>query len=115
MLESFLALVNIFLFENATSVFMEVDNSIMQCADQSSVFKIYRFLNLPAKIYRCRFCVNGRPIRHFFHRFQNVPASCESSLSYNLAREASLGELVHYCHFHFSVFIGINISHQVQK
>ena len=28
----------------------------------------------------CRFHVNGRPIRHFFHRFQNVPASCERSL-----------------------------------
>ena len=30
----------------------------------------------------CRFRVNGRPIRHIFHRFQNVPAknvlfSCE--------------------------------------
>ena len=24
--------------------------------------------------------VNGRPIRHIFHRFQNVPASCERSL-----------------------------------
>ena len=29
----------------------------------------------------CRFRVNGRPIRHIFHRFQNVPASCERSLS----------------------------------
>ena len=28
----------------------------------------------------CRFRVNGRPIRHIFHRFQNVPASCERSL-----------------------------------
>ena len=24
--------------------------------------------------------MNGRPIRHIFHRFQNVPASCERSL-----------------------------------
>ena len=31
----------------------------------------------------CRFRVNGRPIRHIFHRSQNVPASCERSLSYN--------------------------------
>ena len=29
----------------------------------------------------CRFRVNERPIRHIFHRFQNVPASCECSLS----------------------------------
>ena len=28
----------------------------------------------------CRFRVNGMPIRHIFHRFQNVPASCERSL-----------------------------------
>ena len=25
----------------------------------------------------CRYRVNGRPIRHIFHRFQNVPVSCE--------------------------------------
>ena len=40
---------------------------------KSTVFKIYR-----QKM--CHFCVNGRPIRHIFHRFQNVPASCERSL-----------------------------------
>ena len=30
----------------------------------------------------CRFYVNGngRPIRHIFHRFQHVPASCECNL-----------------------------------
>ena len=28
----------------------------------------------------CRFRVNRRPIRRIFHRFQNVPASCERSL-----------------------------------
>ena len=28
----------------------------------------------------CRFRVNRRPIRHIFHRFQNLPASCERSL-----------------------------------
>ena len=27
------------------------------------------------------FRVNGRPIRHIFHRFQNVPSSCERSLN----------------------------------
>ena len=40
---------------------------------KSNVFKIYR-----QKV--CRFRVNGRTIRHIFHRFQNVPASCECSL-----------------------------------
>ena len=29
----------------------------------------------------CRFRVNRRPIRHIFHRFQNVPASSESRKS----------------------------------
>ena len=33
----------------------------------------------------CRFRVNGRPIRRIFHRFQNVPASCERSLKQILA------------------------------
>ena len=28
----------------------------------------------------CRFRVNGRPVCHIFHCFQNVPASCERSL-----------------------------------
>ena len=40
---------------------------------KSTVFKICR-----QKM--CRFHVNGRPIRRIFHRFQNVPASCERSL-----------------------------------
>ena len=29
----------------------------------------------------CRFRVNGRPVRHIFHRFQNVPVSCERFLN----------------------------------
>ena len=41
---------------------------------KSTVFKICR-----QKM--CRFRVNGRPIRHIFHRFQIVPVSCERSLS----------------------------------
>ena len=40
---------------------------------KSTVFKICR-----QKM--CRFRVNGRPIRHTFHRFQNLPASCERCL-----------------------------------
>ena len=40
---------------------------------KSTVFKICR-QNI------CRFRVNGRPIRRIFHRFQNLPASCERSL-----------------------------------
>ena len=45
-----------------------------KCAGKSFVFKICR-----RKM--CRFRVNGRPIRHIFHRFQNVPASCERCLN----------------------------------
>ena len=45
----------------------------------------FRFQNLPfsksAGEKMCRFRVNGRPIRRIFHRFQNVPASCERSLN----------------------------------
>ena len=41
---------------------------------KSTVSKICR-----QKICRCR--VNGRAIRHSFYRSQNVPASCERSLS----------------------------------
>ena len=40
---------------------------------KSTVFKICR-----RKM--CRFRVNGRPIRHIFHRFQNVAVSCERCL-----------------------------------
>ena len=49
-----------------------------KCAGQSSVFEIYRFQNLPAKN------VPFSPIRHSFHRFQNVPASCERGLDQTL-------------------------------
>ena len=41
---------------------------------KSTIFEIYR-----QKM--CRFRVNGRPIRHIFHRFQNVQASCERNLN----------------------------------
>ena len=45
----------------------------------------FRFQNLPfsksAGKKMCRFRVNRRPIRRIFHRFQNVPTSCERSLS----------------------------------
>ena len=44
---------------------------------KSTVFKICR-----QKM--CRFRVNGRPISRNFHRFQNVPASCERSLRVTL-------------------------------
>ena len=57
------------------------------------VFTQCRFKNVPVRIQfskstvfkmclqkMCRFRVNGRPIRHIFHRFQNVPASCERGL-----------------------------------
>ena len=37
----------------------------------------------------CRFRVNGRPIHHIFHRFQNVLASCERSLIFARISTAS--------------------------
>ena len=58
------------------------------------VFTRCRFQNVPVRVQfskstvfkmrrqkMCRFRVNGRPSRHIFHRFQNVPALCERSLS----------------------------------
>ena len=50
---------------------------------KSTVFKICR-----QKM--CRFRVNGRPIRRVFHRFQNVPASCERNLSRCLKNSNSI-------------------------
>ena len=57
------------------------------------VFTRCRFQNVPIRVpfsksavfkicwqKMCRFRVNRRPIRGIFHRFQNVPASCERSL-----------------------------------
>ena len=58
------------------------------------VFTRCRFQNVPVRVQfskftffkicrqkMCRFRVIGRPIRHIFHRFQNVPASCERGLN----------------------------------
>ena len=66
------------------------------CFHHFRVFSRCRFQNVPVrapfskstvfKIWRqkiCRFRVNGRPFRHIFHRFQNLPASCERSLKQN--------------------------------
>ena len=39
----------------------------------------------------CRFRLNRRPIRHIFHRFQNVPASCEHSLCHLASVEEATG------------------------
>ena len=57
-----------------------------------TVFTRCRFQNVPIRVpfsksavfkicrqKMCRFRVNRRPIRRIFHRFQNVPASCERS------------------------------------
>ena len=43
----------------------------------------------------CRFRVNRRPIRHIFHRFQNLPASCERSLSIHVITYFLLDYLDH--------------------
>ena len=57
---------------------------------------------MPAKMFRFR--VNGRPIRHIFHRFQNVPASRERGLRHEkmeilkmvLKRIAQNGDFKHF-------------------
>ena len=54
---------------------------------KSTVFKICR-----QKM--CRFRVNGRPIRRIFHRFQNMPASCERSLK---SKESCMGAIINDC------------------
>ena len=61
---------------------------IFECSQNAAV-KICRleflFQNLPFSKFAgkkmCHFRVNGRAIRHIFHRFQNVPISCERSLN----------------------------------
>ena len=65
----------------------------MFCFHHFQVFTRYCFQNVPVRVpfskstvikicrqKMCRFRVNRRPIRRIFHRFQNVPASCERSL-----------------------------------
>ena len=52
------------------------------CRFQNVLFRIPFSKSTIFKICRqkmCRFRVNRRPIRHIFHCFQNVPASCERS------------------------------------
>ena len=54
-----------------------------QCHFQNVPVRVPFSKSTVSKICRqkmCRFRVNGRPIRRIFHRFQNVPASCERSL-----------------------------------
>ena len=66
---------------------------IMFCFRHFQVFTRCSFPNVPIRVpfskstvfkicrqKMCRFRVNRRPIRRIFHRFQNVPASCERSL-----------------------------------
>ena len=53
-----------------------------KCADWSSVFKIYRFQILPAK--KVPFSCEWEAYPSAFHRFQNVLASCERSLKYQI-------------------------------
>ena len=76
--------------------------SVRVSFSKSTVFKICR-QNL------CRFRVNGRPIRRIFHRFQNVPTSCERSLSssfilfpYNFARDDAFHKRNYASFFHSS-------------
>ena len=48
--------------------------AVSKCVGQSSVFKIYRFRNLPVKnvLFSCE--REAYSSRHIFHLYQNVPA-----------------------------------------
>ena len=67
----------------------------MLCFQHFHVLRRCRFQNVPVKVpfseftvfeicrqNMYRFRVDGRPIHHIFHRFQNVPASCECGLRF---------------------------------
>ena len=60
------------------SVFIVSHDALFKMCRFKFCFQIYRFQNLPAKIYSFR--VNGNPFRHIFPRFQNLPESFEGSL-----------------------------------
>ena len=86
----------------------------MFCFHHFQVFTRCRFQNVSVRVpfsrstvFRicrqklCRFHVNGRPIRHIFHRFQNVPASCERSLRPRLHGIGSKRDRIHLDPIHF--------------
>ena len=73
------------------SRFKSVENI---CFYHFRVFTRCHFQNVPVRVpsskstvfticrqKMCRFRVEGRPISYIFHHFQNLPASCERSLS----------------------------------
>ena len=72
---------------------LRIDQSRSKSVEKYSVFIISSFQTVPfpnmsvrapfsksAGKKPFRFCVNGRPILHIFHRIQTVPTSCERSL-----------------------------------
>ena len=92
-------------------------NRKMFCFRHFRVFTRCRFQNVPVKvpfskstvfkIYRqkmCRSRVKGRPIRHIFCRFQNVPASCERSLSVLSHKDIEINQSV------FGSFLWVSFS-----
>ena len=86
------------------------------CFHHLQVFTDYRFQNVLIRVpfskstvfkmcrqKMCRFRVNGRPIRHIFHRFQNVPASCEHSL--NLMLHHAIFQILKFARHQYLVSI----------
>ena len=82
-----------YLHPKCQSVFFQKTSKIVLFLN-FQVFTRCRFQNVPIRVpfsrstvfkicrqKMCRFRVNRRPIRRIFHRFQNVPASCERSLN----------------------------------
>ena len=63
-----------------------------KCTGYSSVFKIYRFQNVPAK--NVPFSCEREAYRSHFSPFQNVPASCERCLRSEVSNSRRLEILI---------------------
>ena len=59
--------------------------SFSNSAKESSIFQIYGFKICWQKI--CGFRMKGRPIRHIFRRFQNLPVTCQRGLTEHIGND----------------------------
>ena len=73
------------LFQKCRKLFYFQNSQMFtRCRFQNVLVRVQFSKSIVFKMWRqkmCRFPVKGRPIRHIFHRFQNVPASYERGLS----------------------------------
>ena len=82
-----------------------------------TVFTRCRFQNVPIRVpfsikicrhKMCRFRVDRRPIRRIFHRFQNVPASCERSPRIKPQPDFPTKKIVHHSSGLVTWYQGLN-------